>query len=50
MLSIDKCRQIEPELKNLSDDEVLSIVENLYEGAQLALEDWFKHKKGSKNP
>jgi hypothetical protein len=49
MLSIEKCRQTEPSLKNLSDDEVTEILENLYEGAQLALEDWLK-KKGSKNP
>ena len=49
MLSIEKCRQIEPSLKYLPDEEVLKIMENLYEGAQLALEDWFKHEKGSNN-
>jgi hypothetical protein len=47
MLSLERCRQIDPEMKNISDEELLAVVENLYEMAQLALEKW---ECVSKNP
>ena len=50
MLSVEKCRQLEPSLKELSDEEILEIVENYYEMGQLATEDFKDNKKGSKNP
>lgn len=49
MLSIEKCRQLEPSFENLSDDEILEIMENYYEMAGLAIEDFIEDKKGSKN-
>jgi hypothetical protein len=49
MLSIEKCRQIDPYLEILSDKEVLEVAENLYEMAQLALENWKAKQDGSKN-
>ena len=50
LLSVEKCRQLEPSLKELSDEEILEIVENYYEMGQLATEDFKDNKKGSKNP
>lgn len=47
MLSLEKCRQLAPNLKDLPEKEALEIVANLYEMAQLALEAW---EGGSKNP
>lgn len=49
MLSLEQCRKIDPNLEKLSDEEVVLIRENLYEGAQLALESWVKKNSGSKN-
>ena len=49
MLSVEQCRKIHPPLEKLSDEEVILIRENLYEGAQLALEAWVKKNSGSKN-
>lgn len=49
MISLEQCRTIDPRLKELSDEEVIRIRENLYEGAQLALESWAKNNSGSKN-
>lgn len=49
MLSIEKCRQLAPNMKNLSDEEVLEIETDLYAMAQLAFEDWIENQKGSKN-
>jgi hypothetical protein len=45
MLTIEKCIQLEPGLKNLLEEEVESIRFDLYELAKLALEDWFEHKR-----
>lgn len=49
MLPPDKCRKLCPSLENFSDEEVIKVRENLYEGAQLALESWVKKNSGSKN-
>lgn len=50
MLPIEKCRQLEPNLKVLPDAVVIEIEENLYQMAQLALEDWVKNKDSLENP
>ncbi len=50
MFSVEKCRKIDPSLNDLTDDEVIAVMENLYEMAQLAMEDWDRKRKGSKNP
>ena len=49
MLSLEQRRKNCPSLESLSDEEVIKIRENLYEGAQLALESWVKKNSGSKN-
>jgi hypothetical protein len=49
MLSLEQCRKLCPSLVGLSEEEVVKIRDNLYEGAQLALESWAKKKSGSKN-
>lgn len=49
MLSLEECRKLCPPLVDLTDEEVVKIRDNLYEGAQLALESWAKKKGGSKN-
>lgn len=50
MLSLEKCCKIDPQLKDLSEEEAIEIVEDLYGMAQLALENWLKSKSGSNNP
>lgn len=47
MLSIEQCRKVDARLKDLPDEEVLVIIGNLYEMAELALEKW--KRDGSKN-
>ena len=49
MISIEQCRKIDPRLNNLSDEEVIQVREELYQGAILALESWAKENSGSKN-
>ena len=48
MLTLEECRKIDPELSNLSDAEVLEVVENMRGFAQLAFEKWLREKTGSK--
>lgn len=48
MLSIEKCRQLIPDAECLSEEELTSIRESLYDLAQLAFESW--EKSDSKNP
>jgi len=50
MLSLEQCRQIEPNLKNLSDEEALEVIRDLHEISQLALENWNTREGVSKNP
>ncbi len=49
MLSIKKCQQLNPELKNLSEEEILQIRDSLYELGQLALENWKSNNSDSKS-
>lgn len=49
MFSIKKTREIEPELENQSDCEVLNVIKDMYELAELAFEKWQKDS-GSKYP
>lgn len=49
MLSLNQLRKIDPELRNLSDDEVLKIRDSFYELGQIIYEDWGANG-GSKNP
>ena len=44
MISIDQARNIEPELKNLSDEEVLEVIKDMYGLGQLAFEKWQKER------
>jgi len=46
MFSTEKCLKIDPELKELSTDEILC----LYEMAQLAIENYRNSQAGSKIP
>jgi hypothetical protein len=38
MLSLDECRKIDPEIGDLSDEEMLDVRDRLYEIAQLAFD------------
>ena len=49
MISLDQIRELEPKLKNSSDEEVAIIREKLYEMAQLVFDTW-KDSHGSKIP
>lgn len=49
MISIQQLRKIDPELDNLSDEEIIQIRDALYELGQLIFEDW-KKSPVSKNP
>ena len=49
MLTIEQCRKIQPELEDLSDEEVLELVEDMRGLAQLAFEKCNK-ENGSNNP
>ncbi len=50
MLSYKQCRRIDPRLKDLTDEEIREVLSRLYDIAELAMNDWFKKKGGSKNP
>lgn len=49
MLSIEKLRKIEPEFKDLTDEEIEAIARELYDSAEFAFDVWWD-KSGSKNP
>jgi len=49
MLSLEKLRKIDPELANLSDEELTAFRADLYETTQLAFDAWWA-ERGSKNP
>ena len=50
MLSVEQLRKIDPELKHLSDDEVLQVCNTFYALGQIMYEDWEAQRGGSKNP
>ncbi len=50
MISVDKCRKIDPATARLSDMELRQLLDDYSEIAQLAFESWIEGKNGSKNP
>lgn len=50
MLSLDQLRKIDPDLANLSDEQLTAIRADLYQTTQLAFEVWWLEKSGSKFP
>lgn len=50
MISLQKMKQIDPELSNLPDSELEEIRSSLYESAQLAFDVYWSKKLGSKYP
>lgn len=50
MLTLLELRKIDPELANLTDDELTALRADLYQTAQLAFDKWWTEKSGSKNP
>jgi len=49
MISLEKLRELEPELAKVSDEELVKIRNLLYSLAELALESYVESKRGSKN-
>lgn len=45
MLSLEQCYEIDPSLRNLSEEEVLEIRNQLYELGELAVDDFIKKNK-----
>jgi hypothetical protein len=52
MLTLEQYRQIDPELRKLSDEELIKIRAALYELGQIIFDDWLRQrqKSGSKYP
>ena len=50
MISIEELRKIDPEMENLSDEELTKVREMLYSLGQLAFDSWLEDNDGSKNP
>jgi len=50
MLSLEDCRKIDPELNNISDQELEAIRDCLYGLGNLAIEDWIRENSGSNFP
>ena len=50
MLNTERCKNIEPEFKELPDEEILKIRDSLYGLGHLIFEDWIKTEKSSKYP
>lgn len=50
MISLDECRKTQPELVEMSDEEVSKIRELMYGLGQLVFETWNEKKSDSKNP
>ena len=50
MLSLEKCKKIDSELKALSDKELIGARDLLYQMGQLAFDNWIKEKRSSKSP
>ena len=50
MLSIEQLRKADPELNNLSDEEILKIRDSFYELGALIFDNWVETEGGSKYP
>ena len=44
MISLEKLREIDPELKNLSDEEIIKIRDKFYELGEFMFDVWLKEK------
>ena len=51
MLSIEKLREIDPELKDLSNEEIVKILASFYELGEIIWDDWLEqgHKNNTQN-
>lgn len=50
MLSPDRIKKIDPNLADLSEQDLEKVTKALYDMAQLAFEVWWAEKNGSNNP
>ena len=50
MLTLEQCRQIDPDLSKLSDEELAKIRDALYKLGQIIFDDWLTETYGSKYP
>lgn len=50
MLTLEQCRQIDPELNKLSDEELVKVRDALYKLGQIIFDDWRTETYGSKYP
>lgn len=50
MLTLEQLRKTEPAFEDMTDEEVETIVRELYSSAEFAFDVWWNDKKGSKNP
>lgn len=48
MISVKKLRKIDPELKNLSDEEIMKIRDKFYELGEFMSEVWHEEKQVKK--
>lgn len=50
VLSLEKLREIDPNLLEISDDELVKIKNKFYELGRLIFDDWLENGGGSKYP
>lgn len=50
MLTLEKLRKIDEDLRYLSDEELIKIRDSYYELGQIIFDDWVDNKFSSKNP
>ena len=50
MLTPEQCRQIDPQLNRLSDEELTKVRNALYKLGQIIFDDWLTEAYGSKYP
>jgi len=49
MISLEQCREVDPKLVKLSDEELTRVRDLLYEFGFLAMETYIENKSGSNN-
>jgi len=50
MLTLEQCRQIDPKLNKLSDEELIKVRAALYELGQIIFDDWVTEKPVPSHP
>lgn len=50
MISLEQARRIDPELRHLSDDELLVVIQRLYSIASIALDQWQEKERFQTSP